>query len=137
MGPARPAILKIIAAALILSGNCFVCPLAVHAAPKPAAPHAQACSDDRPVEAATAVTGESGVWIAAPVPVCPLEQQMTGPQTAGEVRDGSVLERPAVSVPPAAGQARLPEYQRSADIAAPASPHDRSSVLTGTIVKNE
>ncbi len=140
MNAFRPIALKTVAAAVILSGNCFVCPLAAHAAaPRAPAPAAHSCGEEQPAAPAWPAGVAPAHDIGSPAPVCPLEEQMAAPRTAGDVRNGFALERPLAS---AAGLSALhPEVSDGSpkpDIpAASVRPPDKTSFLTGTIVKIE
>ncbi len=132
--------LKLVATAVILSGNCFVCPLAAHAAaPRAPAAAPHACDEEQPDAPVWPAGVTSSRDIGSPVPVCPLEEQMTAPRTAGDIRNGFTLERPLAS---AAGLPALhpdaPDGSPKPDIpAASVQPPDKTSFLTGTIVKIE
>jgi hypothetical protein len=143
--------LKFVAAAVILGGNCFVCPTmvpSVLAAEDRPIPAVDECADeavvsDAPIDVPLAPAGSSAVAVGAhhpPASECPMGAGSDGlhaNSSAGiESPAGKIFLFGRLSAVPGI-RPQLSPLQSGIGLSGQLSPPDRAPTLTGTTIKNE
>ena len=144
------SLLSPVLAAIVLSGNCFVCTLAVPtalAAEHHSEPAVERCDDSSaaaeaaPSAPAASIQPDAPTWRSAraPLPECPMRERADSIGMAGSAGNISRTEGFFLTgLPPViTGFQSAPPFQDNIYLAGPTGLTDRSPVLTGTTVKNE
>ncbi len=138
----RRSTLKMLVAAVIVSGNCFVCGLsapAALAAPQPVDAMPADCADQPQTDGAATPTITISSPAAMPHAHCPMDGELVFSRlnNSGEAAVSTILVPDTAAAPDLHGWYRIALGQSIEYSGTAPPPTDLATYLTGTIVKNE